>query len=212
MVTPFLASLMEEADTILPRLFAGCRLTPVAGGYVGRCPFHPGAASPTLFVSSVSPLWRCFAGHEGGDWFAYLAAREGLNVPEAAQALARLAGMAAPNLKGFNETLWRRADRRASFLWVAEHLFMGRLWTKHGRAVVAALHGAGLSDAEIVARGIGMAVAPDDLVAYLRKKGVFGAALFEATGLAAGEYTGPLGETVAVRDGLGKIVGFTAAF
>ncbi len=208
MLTPFLASLVDEADTIIPRLFAGCRLTPVDGGYIGRCPFHRALPHPTLFVSKEAPLWRCFAGHEGGDWFAFLAAREGMVAPEAAQALARLVGAPVPDLTGFNETAWRREGKRASFLWVVEHLFTGRLWTKHGREVVASLRDAGWGDGEIVARKIGLAVSPDEVKAYLVKKKVFDPTLFETTGLADGGYAGTMGETVAARDGIGRVTRF----
>lgn len=205
---PFLASLVARCDRIIPKLFAGCRLTPVRGGFIGRCPFHRATAHPTLFVADDAPLWRCYAGHEGGDWFTYMAAKEGMVVPETAQALARLAGVPLPDLTGFDETAWRKADRRGLFLWTVEHLFMGRLWTRHGREVVAALMASGVTEQEIVAQRIGMAVAPDEIERYLRKKGVFDPSLFESTGLADGGFGGDYGETVAARDRLGRVVRF----
>jgi DNA primase len=200
----FLIGAARVADNLAPAIFGGCALVPVDGGWIGRCPFHAGTRQPTLFVSGRYPLWRCFAGHEGGDWTAYLARRHGLNLPESILAIAQRTKSAGPVFLP-NESDWRRADRRGTLLWAVEHLSQGRLWTKRGREAVTSLTARGVREEKIVADGVGIVTTPDETRAYLREKGLFDPALFADCGLdAAVDYA----VRVADRDPIGRVTGF----
>ncbi len=59
---------------------------------VGMCPFHDDHR-PSLNVSSVKQIFKCFACGAGGDVFKFVQMRENLTFPQAIQRLAERAGI-----------------------------------------------------------------------------------------------------------------------
>lgn len=63
----------------------------------GFCPFHTNTRTPAFYVSPERQTWKCFgACAEGGDVFAFVMKREGLDFREALELLARRAGVEIP--------------------------------------------------------------------------------------------------------------------
>ncbi len=63
------------------------QLKPRGNDYWGCCPFHH-EKSPSFHVNASTGLWHCFGCSEGGDVFAYVMRREGLDFPDAIRYLA----------------------------------------------------------------------------------------------------------------------------
>lgn len=60
--------------------------------YVGLCPFHSDTR-PSMYVSPVKGIFKCFACGAGGDVFKFIQLREGLSFPQAVESLAKRAGI-----------------------------------------------------------------------------------------------------------------------
>ena len=78
----------------------GEHLTLVRKGkdWVGVCPFHTDHR-PSMFVSPVKQIFKCFACGAGGDVFKFVQMRENLSFPEAIERLAERAGIKVENIK-----------------------------------------------------------------------------------------------------------------
>ena len=64
-------------------------------GRSGLCPFHQ-EKTPSFYVWPETGTWKCFGCGKGGNGFTFLMEKEGLRFFEAAQQLARDAGIALP--------------------------------------------------------------------------------------------------------------------
>lgn len=64
----------------------------MGGNWKGLCPFHT-EKTPSFMVSSEKGIWKCFGCNAGGDLFAFLMKREGLEFPEALRLLASRSGV-----------------------------------------------------------------------------------------------------------------------
>jgi DNA primase len=85
-------ALRDKAD-IVEIVSAHSRLKK-AGGHTfkGLCPFHS-EKTPSFTVDAVKGLWHCFGCGEGGDVYRFVEKIESLSFPEAAEWLARKAGV-----------------------------------------------------------------------------------------------------------------------
>jgi len=68
------------------------RLRPVAGKYVGLCPFHT-EKTPSFHVDGTKQLFHCFGCNCGGDLFEFYMRYNNVDKKEALRALADLAGV-----------------------------------------------------------------------------------------------------------------------
>lgn len=68
------------------------RLRPVAGKYVGLCPFHT-EKTPSFHVDGAKQLFHCFGCNSGGDLFEFYMRYNNVDKKEALRALADLAGV-----------------------------------------------------------------------------------------------------------------------
>ena len=75
--------------------------------YVGLCPFHQ-ERTPSFNVSPERQMFYCFGCHAGGDVFAFLMKKEGLDFPSAVAELARRAGIPLPETGTGGATRSRR--------------------------------------------------------------------------------------------------------
>ncbi len=66
--------------------------------WVGVCPFHEDHR-PSMYVSPVKQLFKCFACGAGGDVFKFVQMRENLTFPEAIERLGERAGIKVENVK-----------------------------------------------------------------------------------------------------------------
>ena len=75
------------------------QLKPRGNDYWGCCPFHH-EKSPSFHINASTGLWHCFGCSEGGDIFAYVMRREGLEFPDAIRYLADRANIELQEEKG----------------------------------------------------------------------------------------------------------------
>ena len=68
--------------------------------FSGMCPFHDNSRTPAFYVNPERQSWRCFgACAEGGDIFAFVMKREGVEFPEALKMLAARANVEVPEFR-----------------------------------------------------------------------------------------------------------------
>src|SRR3989344_3735436 len=86
--------------------------------FAALCPFHQ-EKTPSFMVSPERQLWRCFGCEKGGDIFAFLQEKEGLDFVEALEILAKRAGVVLkprkPSEKGEKEKLLEVSALTAKF-------------------------------------------------------------------------------------------------
>jgi DNA primase len=71
------------------------KLTPKGKEHIGLCPFHRDK-NPSMYVNQALGVWLCRSCQAGGDIFKFVQRAENLTFPEAARALAALAGIEMP--------------------------------------------------------------------------------------------------------------------
>jgi len=88
---------VQEASDIVALVGEQVALTPKGREYVGLCPFHDDG-NPSMHVSPVKQIYKCFACGAGGDVFSWMMNYHKLSFPEALGELAERAGI---ELAGF---------------------------------------------------------------------------------------------------------------
>lgn len=187
------------------------RLQKAGRNYKAACPFHS-ERTPSFFVFPDRQTWRCFgACAEGGDIFAFVMKKEGIEFADALRMLAERAGV----------SLRREADgagdeRRArlrEIVQAAASFFHQALATEAGAAARAYLAERQVSRDAIDAFQLGYA--PDSwdaLLNYLRSRGFQPAQLLEAGVVVQGD-RGPYDRfrhrlMFTIRDERGRVCGF----
>ncbi|MCL5003929.1 MAG: DNA primase [Patescibacteria group bacterium] len=139
--------------------------------YKGLCPFHA-EKTPSFMVSPELQIFKCFGCSEGGDIFAFLMKREGLEFKEALEELAKRAGVKLSSYSAPSNEDQRRG-RLLSALSLSSR-FYNYLLTEHpaGRVALKYLSGRGLTPETIKKFLLGFAPnEPDSLTRFLQKKG-----------------------------------------
>ncbi len=212
---------MSVADEVRQRL----DIVDVLGGYVslqpaGRhfkalCPFHS-ERTPSFIVSPERQTWHCFGRcGTGGDVFAFVMRREGVEFPEALRRLAAQAGVAltVPGERKAEETQHQRlCAANAAAAQYYHHLLLTAAWGEAARRYVLQR---GLSEATV--QGFLLGLSPpgwDDAVRYLSGRG-YALELLVAAGLATETARGA-GDRfrsrlmIPIRNLKGETVGFGA--
>ncbi|MBN1127292.1 MAG: DNA primase [Sedimentisphaerales bacterium] len=87
-----LVSRVQQANDIVDVVSEHLRLDKKGKEFVGLCPFHQDH-KPSLYVSPVKQIFKCFACGAGGDVFKFVQLRENVTFPEAVQRLGERAGI-----------------------------------------------------------------------------------------------------------------------
>ena len=124
----------------------------------GLCPFHAEQA-PSFTVDPDKQLWYCFGCQAGGNVFHFLMRMEGLTFTEAAERLARRAGLVVQRSPAQAQ---RRSERDvlAKINLAAARFYRQQLGGSGGAAARAYLAERGLAQTTVERFGIGLA--PDD--------------------------------------------------
>jgi len=212
---------MSVADEVRQRL----DIVEVLGGYValqqaGRhfkalCPFHS-ERTPSFIVSPERQTWHCFGRcSTGGDVFAFVMRREGVEFPDALRLLAARAGvsLALPGGDKAEQTQHERlCAANAAAAQYYHHLLLTAPWGEAARRYV---HQRGLAEATV--QGFLLGLSPpgwDDTVRYLSGRG-YTPELLVAAGLATETARGA-GDRfrsrlmIPIRSPKGETVGFGA--
>ena len=190
-------------------------LTQKSGGrdFWGRCPFHS-EKTASFHVMPDTGLFKCFSCGEGGDVFAYVMKREGLEFPDAIRYLADRAGIELVEESGSARSGPKRS-RLSEALAEAEDFYHMQLTRSRAEGAARArsyLSGRGFG-LEVCKRWrLGYAPGRGALVAHLRQKG-FSPAEIEAANLSvsrSGRAADRFYERAMfpIHDELGKTIGF----
>lgn len=180
--------------------------------YVGLCPFH-NEKTPSFNVNPEKGIFHCFGCGVGGDVFAFLMRREGLDFRTAVERLAERAGVVLRTGPPTPAQRQARASRDA--LETACRYYEATLESKLGTAARHYLHSRGLDDSTIARFRLGYA--PDGwrlTMTALAQKGVSQEAMQRA-GLVS-ESRGRVFDSFRNRimfpiaDGRGRVIGFGA--
>lgn len=88
---------VQDANNLVDIVSQYTQLKPMAGGYMGRCPFPDHQEKTASFsVSEVKQVYNCFGCHKKGNIFTFLQNYNGLNFPEAVEYLANRAHISIP--------------------------------------------------------------------------------------------------------------------
>lgn len=212
---------MSVADEVRQRL----DVVDVVGDYValqpaGRhfkalCPFHS-ERTPSFIVSPERQTWHCFGRcGTGGDVFAFVMRREGVDFAEALRRLAARAGvaLAAPGERRTEQTQHERiCAANAAAAQYYHHLLLTAPWGETARRYVLQR---GLTEATV--QGFRLGLSPpgwDDTVRYLAGRGCT-PELLVAAGLASETERGAADRfrsrlMIPIRNLQGETVGFGA--
>lgn len=186
--------------------------------YIGFCPFHSNTRTPSFVVFPESGTWRCFGQcNEGGDIFAFIMKKEGVDFSQALQILAQKAGVTLKPLTPQEAAAREEHESLRAILEDAVTFYRHQLLnTAAGRQALTYLRGRGLNDDTLEAFGIGYAPNRwDALLQHFTAKRVDPQDLFQVGLL--GE--GPEGRLydrfrhrlmIPIRDEQGRMAGFGA--
>ncbi len=92
---------VKDANNIIDLISQHTQLRPMAGGYMGRCPFPDHQERTASFsVSETRQLYNCFGCHKSGSIFTFIQDFMGLSFPEAVEFLASRANISMPEDPG----------------------------------------------------------------------------------------------------------------
>ena len=176
---------VTQATDVVELIGQYVALTKKGREFVGLCPFHDDH-SPSMRVSPVKQIFKCFSCGAGGGAAKFLMDYEKMSFPEALRRLAEQANIAvpveveqhAPAVDGVSKDLMLRLMK------FAVEFFRRRLVGEAGKAALDYAHSRGLTDESIERFSLGLAVESwDDLYRAARAKGV-GESVLTASGLA----------------------------
>ncbi len=186
--------------------------------YIGFCPFHSNTRTPAFVVFPESGTWRCFGQcNEGGDIFAFVMKKEGVDFTQALQILAHRAGVTLKPLTPQEAAEREEHENLRALLEDAVTFYRHQLVnTETGRQAWDYLRSRGLRDETLEAFGIGYAPNRwDALIQHFSTKGVDTQVLMQA-GLVSKSQQGNLHDRfrhrimIPIRDEQGRMVGFGA--
>jgi len=136
--------------------------------YVGLCPFHDDK-TPSMYVTPVKQIFKCFACGAGGGVYQFLMLYEKLTFPEAVRTLAERANIPLPRQAGGGPVAEEGGFSRNDLMGVATfaaRFFRSQLRGAGGQAALEYARSRGLSEESIDRFGLGFA--PDSWDALLR--------------------------------------------
>src|SRR5690625_6149964 len=92
---------VQQATDIVRLIGEQVALKPKGREFLGLCPFHDDQ-NPSLHVSPVKQIYKCFSCGAGGDVFSFMMNYHKLSFPEALQFLAERGGIAISNNQNSN--------------------------------------------------------------------------------------------------------------
>lgn len=184
--------------------------------FVGLCPFHDDK-SPSMYVTPVKQIFKCFACGAGGGVYQFMMLYEKLAFPEAVRTLAERANIPLPQLPGGPRQAEDGGLSRNDLVAVATfaaRFYRTQLRGPAGQAALEYARGRGFSEESIDRFGLGYAPdAWDGLARAAAREGI-GEGRLVAAGLAARRDSGGAYDRFRNRlmfpiiDPQGRVIGF----
>ncbi len=209
---------IQQANDIIDVVSEHVRISPKGKEMVGLCPFHEDH-KPSMYVSPVKQIFKCFACGAGGDAFKFIQMRENLSFGQAIERLAERAGIELPrysrNMPDEAEDTERVDPNELARVnkWAAK-LFEMLLWDKQkGKTARDYIAERGFTEETARKWQFGLADTEDTLVKQAQTKGIdYG--LLEKAGLAVRNASGTWRDKFenrlmfTITDATGRVIGF----
>ena len=212
---------IQQANDIIDVISEHVSLKKKGREMVGLCPFHDDH-KPSMNVSSVKQIFKCFACGAGGDVFKFVQMRENLSFPQAVERLAERAGIklrkypqkskASENVSQANAG--EQADIDPNKLakinhWAAERFRKNLQDENNGKIARDYLAERKLSPESIDSWRIGYAAnSTNDLIEYAQTWKI-SKKLLEQAGLVAGQNDKFINRLIfTITDVTGRVIGF----
>ena len=184
---------------------------------VGMCPFHDDHR-PSLNVSSVKQIFKCFACGAGGDVFKFVQMRENLTFPQAIQRLAERAGIKlkpARRAKDKGQTQEPSEDIDPNKLakvnaWAAKYFQQNLHDEKKGKQTRDYIAQRQITSQSVKEYQLGLAIdSPDDLLRTAKAKKI-PTKLLEQAGLITAQHQDKFINRLmfSITDVTGRVIGF----
>jgi DNA primase len=207
---------IQQANDIIDVVSEHISLKKKGREMVGICPFHEDHR-PSMYVSPVKQIFKCFACGAGGDVFKFLQMRENLTFPQAVERLAERAGIKLKKSHSRRPRKQEQSDVDPNRLaganrWALEHFKAELCDTEKGKGCREYLEERKLTPETIEKWEIGFADASDSLTRKAEKEKAdkkiltYGGLLKQQ----AGEYTDRFKNRLMfpIKDVSGRVTGF----
>lgn len=180
-ITPDLKDRIKDASNIVEVVGSYLSLRKQGVNYVGVCPFHDDK-SPSMMVSPVKNMYKCFACGAGGDVIKFVQDHEHISFPEALKILAKRASIDIPEQEMTNEERQRMKERESlKNALVATHVLYKQNLLKNTEAM-SYVRSREIEQEMISLFGLGYAENKNDVTAMASGAG-YNKAYFEKLGL-----------------------------
>ena len=205
---------VQQANDIADVISEHIRLTKKGTQMVGLCPFHDDHR-PSMYVSAVKQIFKCFACGAGGDVFKFVQMRENLTFPQAIERLAQRAGIALPRAGRKEKTGDQKSidpNKLAKVnAWAAKYFQANLNNERKGKFTRQYLAKRQISQEAVKKWQLGLAVdSQNDLLTSAKAKGI-SAELLEGAGLVTGRggYDKFVNRLMfPITDVAGRVIGF----
>lgn len=208
----FIEELVQRTD-LVDLVSEYVHLTKKGSSYWGCCPFH-GEKTPSFHVLPDRQMYKCFGCGKGGGTINFMMEIENLPFLDAVRALARRAGMEAPETGGTSPGMRERREKLLAINKQAARAFHRWLYEPQGAQALRYLQNRGLSKGTLTNFGLGLAPDSwDGLLTELSRQGYDKRDLLDA-GLAVSGKDGRIYDRFRNRvmfpiiDLRGEVIGF----
>lgn len=208
---------VQQANDIVDVVGEYVRLTRKGREMVGLCPFHDDHR-PSLNVSNVKQIFKCWACGAGGDVIKFVQMRENLTFPQAIERLAQRAGIKLTPRKPTdraNDTPNINPNELAKLnVWATEHFHTNLLDKQKGRQTRSYLTERKIALETAKKWQLGLALSQNNLLQAAKAKGISEKILAAAglvvidrnAGLVSDKFVNRL--MFPITDATGRVIGF----
>jgi len=212
-----IVSQVQQANDIVDVVSEHVSLIKKGRDLVGLCPFHSDHR-PSMFVSPVKQIFKCFACGAGGDVFKFVQMRENLTFPQAVERLAEKVGIKLEPVKYTNKGPGTVAEVDPNQLarvneWAAKY-FQANLKDKEkGKAARDYVAQRQINEESVDKWRIGLATGGDNELVKAAAERNIPMSLLQKAGLVVGGQSGYKDKFVnrlmfTITDVTGRVIGF----
>lgn len=164
---------LRNANDIVSTISSYVQVSRKGRNFWANCPFHH-ERSPSFCINESDQFYHCFGCGESGDVITFIMKMESLDFMDAVKLLAERANMTLPEFTGDREVFERKKkrDNMLSVLRIAKEYYQNNLNSPNAQPALNYIKQRGLSDNEVKRFEIGYSLGWQDLVVYMKSKGV----------------------------------------